>query len=281
VVSGEGWLAVEGVEDPVLLQPGDCFLLPSGRPFRLASDLALPSTDAVAVFAAPRKGNIAVHNGGGSFLLASNRFGLGGSHAHILLQTLPPIVHIREQPGQRTLGWAVERMMEELADPQPGSVLVIDHLAHMMLVQALRLYLASSAGTAVGWLAGLADRQLSKAINAVHANPARRWTLQELAAASGMSRSSFAEKFRQIVGLPAMEYLAQWRMLLAAERLQNGKDPISVIAPSLGYESEAAFSTAFKKIMGVSPRQYARTQPPVFAAPPVPAPLGGGLETAA
>jgi AraC-like DNA-binding protein len=151
----------------------------------------------------------------------------------------------------------------------------------MMLVQALRLYLASSAGTAVGWLAGLADRQLSKAINAIHANPAQRWTLQELAATSGMSRSSFAEKFRRTVGMPAMEYLAQWRMLLAAERLQNGKDPISVIAPSLGYESEAAFSTAFKKIMGVSPRQYARTQPPVFAAPPVPAPLGGGLETAA
>jgi AraC-like DNA-binding protein len=261
VVSGQCWLSVEGVDPPVLLT--------SGRPFRLASDLSLPATDAVAVFTAPRTGNIALHNGGGGFLLASNRFGIEGSQADMLLRSLPPVLHIRDRPGQATLRWAVERMMEEMRDPQPGSVLVVDHLAQMMLVQALRLHLDEPSGAAVGLLSGLADRQLSRAINAVHAEPARRWTLQDLAACAGMSRSSFAERFRKVVGMPAMEYLAQWRMLLAADRLQAGKEPISSIAPTLGYESEAAFSTAFKKIMGSSPRHYARNQPPVFASPPV------------
>ncbi|RWX79135.1 AraC family transcriptional regulator [Neorhizobium lilium] len=270
VVSGQCWMSLEGSEKPIFLQAGDCFLLPHARPFRLASDLALPPTDAVSVFSAPRNGNIAVHNGGGDFLLASNRFGLAGNHASILLRALPPFIHVRDQIGQASLRFAIERMMQELTDPQPGSVLVIDHLAHMMLVQALRLHLADSAGTGIGWLAGLADRQVSKAINAIHGDPAHRWSLRELAAAAGMSRSSFAEKFRQTVGAPAMEYTAQWRMLLAADRLQNGREPISVIAPSLGYESEAAFSTAFKKIMGSSPRQYAHNQPPVFAVPPMP-----------
>ncbi len=259
VVSGQCWMSVEGIKAPIHLQTGDCFLLPGGRPFRLASDLALPATDAVEVFTAPRLGNVAVHNGGGDFLLASNRFGLAGDHADILLRSLPPLIHVRDRPGQAALRWAVERMMEEMLDPQAGSTLVIDHLAQLMLVQALRLHLADGATSGASWLAGLADRQLSKAISAIHKDPSRRWTLQELASAAGMSRSSFAQKFRQTVGTPAMEYLARWRMLLAADRLRHGSDPISMIAPSLGYESEAAFSTAFKKIMGASPRRYARS----------------------
>jgi len=268
VVSGSGWLCVDGIGEPVRLQAGDCFLLTSGRPFRLASDLSLPATDAVAVFTAPRQGNIALHNGGGDFLLASNRFSIDGHHGEMLLRSLPPVLHVRDRPGQATLRWAVERIMEEMLDPQPGSVLVIDHLAQMMLVQALRLHLDDPTTAGIGWLAGLADRQLSKAITAIHDDPAHRWTLHGLAELAGMSRSSFAEKFRKTVGMPAMEYMGQWRMLLAAERLQNAGEPIAVIAPSLGYESEAAFSTAFKKIMGTSPRHYARTRQPLFATPP-------------
>jgi AraC-like DNA-binding protein len=258
VVSGQCWLSVEGVADPVLLKTGDCFLLPSGRPFRLASDLDVPPVDAVAIFTAPRKGSIALCNGGGDFLLVSNRFGLTGNHAGILLKMLPPIIHIRDEAGQATLRWLVERMMQEMREPQPGSSLLVEHLAHMMLVQALRLHLADAAQASVGWLFALADRQMSAVINAMHGDPARRWTLQQLALLAGMSRSSFAQKFKQTVGTAPMEYLAQWRMLLAGDRLTNSRDPISVIAPSLGYESEAAFSTAFKKLMGCSPRQYGR-----------------------
>ena len=92
----------------------------------------------------------------------------------------------------------------------------------------------------------------------MHADPARRWTLQHLAERVGMSRSAFAAKFKTTVGSSPMDYLTRWRMLLAGERLANSSDPISVISPSLGYDSESAFSTAFKRVMGCSPRRYSR-----------------------
>lgn len=267
VVSGGCWLSVEGVPDPRRLETGDCFLLPHGRPFRLASDMAVAPVDAATVFSGARGGGIVTHNGGGDFFLVSSRFALGddrggdnlgGNHAGILLRMLPPIVHIRKGSDQAVLRWWVERMMQELREPQPGGFLVIQHLAHMMLVQALRLHLAEGLSGGVGWLFALADKQMGTAINAMHDNPAQRWTLETLAARAGMSRSSFALKFKETVGASPMDYLTRWRMLLAGDRLRNSGDPISVIALSLGYESESAFSTAFKRVMGCSPRQYSR-----------------------
>ena len=152
----------------------------------------------------------------------------------------------------------MERMRQELREPQPGGFLMAQHLAHMMLVQALRLHLAEGLKGGVGWLFALADKQMSAAIYSIHDDPAHRWTLQELGKRAGMSRSTFALKFKQTVGASPMEYLTRWRMLLAGDRLVNSSDPISAIAPSLGYESESAFSTAFKRVMGCSPRQYGR-----------------------
>ena len=134
--------------------------------------------------------------------------------------------------------------MHELREGQPGAVLVAQHLAHMMLVQALRLHLAEESRSGVGFFA-LSDKRLSAAMGAMHGDPARRWTLQELAERAGMSRSSFAMKFKETVGETPMEYLTRWRMLLAADRLENSNDPVSVIALSLGSESASAFSTAF------------------------------------
>ena len=148
--------------------------------------------------------------------------------------------------------------MQELREPQAGGILVAQHLAHMLLVQALRLHMAEGLRGGVGWLFALADKQMSAAINSMHEDPAHRWTLRELAKRAGMSRSTFALKFKQTVGASPMEYLTRWRMLLAGDRLTNSGDPISVIALSLGYESESAFSTAFKRVMGCSPRQYSR-----------------------
>jgi AraC-like DNA-binding protein len=128
----------------------------------------------------------------------------------------------------------------------------------MMLVQALRLHLAEGLRGGVGWLFALGDKQMNAAIQSMHDDPAHRWTLQKLAERVGMSRSIFALKFKQTVGTSPMEYLMRWRMLLAGDRLANSSDPISAIALSLGYESESAFSKAFKRIMGCSPRQYSR-----------------------
>ena len=260
VVSGQCWLSVEGVPGAVQLTTGDCFLLPSGRPFRLASEMALTPVDAATVFASVRKGGIVSYNGGGDFSLVSSRFALAGNHAGILLRMLPPIIHIRDEECRAALRWSVERTMQELRAQQPGGFLMIQHLAHMMLVQALRLYLAEGSKSTAGWLFALADKQMATAMKAMHDNPAHRWTLQQLAEQAGMSRSAFALKFKETVGTSPMEYLAHWRMALASDRLENSRDPISVIAPSLGYDSEAAFSTAFKRVMGCSPREYGRNQ---------------------
>jgi len=266
VVSGQCWLSVEGVPDPVRLETGDGFLLPSGRPFRLASDLSLPPLEARTVFSAARSGGIVSWNGGGDFLLVSSRFALDGNHAGILLRMLPPIVHIRKESDKAALRWSVERMMQELREGQPGGFLVIQHLAHMMLVQALRLHLAEGLRGGVGWLFALADKQMGAAISAMHADPGHPWTLQALAARAGMSRSTFALKFKATVGKAPLEYLARWRMMLAGDRLANSSDPVSVIALSLGYESESAFSTAFKRVMGCSPRQYGRGRAPASSS---------------
>jgi AraC-like DNA-binding protein len=258
VVSGECWLSVEGVPDAVRLGTGDCFLLPRGRPFRLASDLTLTPIDAIAMFRARPNGSVSSHNGGGECSLVGGHFVLDGNHADILLGMLPPIVHIRKEADKAALRWSLDRMMQELRDPQPGGFLVVDHLAHMMLLQALRLHLAEGIEGGVGWLFALADRQMSLAIGAMHDDPAHRWTLQALAERAGMSRSTFALRFKETVGASPLEYLTRWRMLLAADRLENSCDSISVIALSLGYESESAFSTAFKRVTGRSPRRYSR-----------------------
>jgi AraC-like DNA-binding protein len=127
-----------------------------------------------------------------------------------------------------------------------------------MLVQVLRLYLADREEPGVGWLRALADRQVGSAVNAMHAQPAHRWSLQELARVAGLSRSTFAHRFAEIVGTPPLAYLARWRMMLAGDRLRNTRDTVASIAIGLGYESEGAFSTAFKREMACSPRQYRR-----------------------
>ena len=258
VIAGQCWLSVEGVPDVVRLKSGDCFLLPSGHPFRFGTDLTVKPIDALTIFANGRNGGIFTFNGGGDCFIAGGHFAFTGSHAGILLGVLPPIVHIQNPSDRAAMRWSLERMRQELLEPQPGGFLVAQQLAYMMLVQALRLHLAEGLKGGVGWLFALADKQMSAAIQSLHDDPSRRWTLQELAERVGMSRSSFALKFRETVGEPPMEYLTRWRMLLAGDRLTNSSDSISEIARSLGYESESSFSTAFKRVMGCAPRQYSR-----------------------
>jgi AraC-like DNA-binding protein len=259
VVSGQIWLQVEGVSEPVRLKTGDCFLLPRGWPFRLATDLKAPAVDALSVLAnARRSGGVLIVNGGGECVVIGGNFALVGDHAGMLLGALPPIVHIRTESDKAAMRWSLERMRQELREGEPGGFLMAQHLAHLMLLQALRLHLAEGSGASVGWLFALSDKHIAAAITAVHDAPAHPWTLQTLAERAGMSRSTFALRFKERVGESPMEYLTRWRMLLAGDRLMNSSDPVSLIARSLGYESENAFSTAFKRVMGRSPRQYGR-----------------------
>ncbi|HEY4381857.1 MAG TPA: AraC family transcriptional regulator [Acidobacteriaceae bacterium] len=258
VVAGQCWLAVEGVAEAVRVTAGDCFLLPRGWPFRLATDLKLTPVGFRTLIGERSSGGIALINGGGGCLIVGGHFALSGSHAGILLGVLSPIVHIRDKADKATLRWSLERMRQELLEPQPGGMLIAQQLAFTMLVQALRLHLAEGLRGGVGWLFALADAQIGAAITAMHEDPARGWSLQELAERVGMSRSSFALKFKETVGESPMEYLTRWRMHLAGDRLTNSGDSVSAVAQGMGYESESAFSTAFKRVMGCSPRQYGR-----------------------
>jgi len=266
MVSGEAWLAVEGVSDPVQLKAGDCFLLPRGRPFCLASDLGVTPVDFFTLRGNAKNGTVAAYGGGGKFSMVGGHFALSGDHASILLGMLPPIVHLQKESDKAVLRWSIERIMEEMREPQPGSLLIAQHLAYTMLLQALRLHLSDASHGRVGWLFALADKQMGAAITALHEAPGHHWTLQSLAERVGMSRSTFAQRFKDTVGESPMEYLTRWRMLVAGDKLAHSSEPVSVISLALGYESEAAFSTAFKRVMGCSPRQYGRGERPEGAA---------------
>lgn len=258
MISGQCWLSVEGILDPLLLTAGDCFLLPRGRPFCLTTDLSLPRVDFRTVLAARSAGKEAFNEEAGEHAIVGGHFILTGNHADILLNSLPPIVHIRKESDKAAMRWSLERLREELRHPQPGGSLIAQQLAYMMLIQALRLHLADGANGSVGWLFALADPQMSTAIACMHDDPGHLWTLRRLSERAGMSRSVFALRFKETVGMTPMEYLTRWRMLLAGERLKNSDDSISEIASSLGYESESAFGKAFKRVMGCTPRQHGR-----------------------
>jgi AraC-like DNA-binding protein len=259
VVSGECWLLVEGVLEPAQVKTGDCFLLPTERSFQMASDLNLPPVDVKTILKLPLNGNVATCNQGGDCFIVGGHFTLATPHAEMLLRVLPPIVHLQTEHDRLELRWSLERMGQELGAKRPGCELIAQHLAHMILAQAIRLYVEQDSQDRVGWLFAFADKQLSAAMEAMHGNPAHRWTLQTLAERAGMSRTIFASKFKRMVGSSVMDYLARWRMLLAADRLIHTEDAVATIAESLGYESESAFTKAFKRVMGHSPRQYGRT----------------------
>ena len=255
VTQGACWIAVEGAGKPKRVLEGDCVLLPHGRPFRIASDLALPPDDWRNHFLDAGEGAVVKLNENGGATMLGSHFQLAGWQAELLLDVLPPILHLQAGTSLARLGWAFDRLREELNDCQPGGILIAQQLACMIFVQVLRLYLGECDGR--GWLFALSDKHVGAAIAAMHRQPSKRWTVAALADLVGMSRSSFAARFRARVGDGPIEYLTRWRMLLAGRGLSRG-EPVSKIACALGYESESAFRTAFKRVTGRTPRLHAR-----------------------
>lgn len=257
VVSGRCWLAVEDEETPILLEAEDCVLLPNGRRFRMARDLSFRATHISELQESDWRGGIATLNNGGDTLILGGHFAFSGDHTKMLLGAMPPIMRLRDEDEKAGLRWSLERMRRELIIRRPGGVLVVQNLAHLLLVQALRLYLAQGSGR-TGWLFALGDPKLAPVVSAIHADPGLPWTLSMLANRASMSRSKFALRFKSITGLSPIDYVLRWRMLLACERLAEGKDSLSAIAMSLGYQSDSAFNTAFKRVVGCSPGKYSR-----------------------
>lgn len=181
LVSGSAWLAVEGEPGSIRLEAGDCVLLPNGRRFLIARDLAFAPIGVATLPEEDWNGGIATVKGGGETTMLGGHFGFAGEHVDILLGSMPSIIRLRDKAEKAGLRWALDRLRQELLGAQPGARLVVQHLAHLMLVQALRLYLSHGVGSGVGWLFALGDERIAAAIGAIHASPGARWTLSELA----------------------------------------------------------------------------------------------------
>ncbi len=255
LVRGECWVTIDGVRDPVRLVMGDCLVLPHGRAFRLGSDLVTPALDARTLMSGRPYNGVVTCSPGDDFFLLGGHFALD-ENGDRLLKVLPPFVHARRESDRASLREAVERMLAEMRTSEPGGLLLAQQNAYTLLVLVLRSYLAEAQGSDVGWLSALADGQIAGAIVSMHEHPADNWTVQALAQRAGMSRTTFAERFRRIMGASPIAYLTRCRMLLAADRLMYTQESIAVVAESVGYESESAFSAAFKRTMGAGPREY-------------------------
>lgn len=174
-----------------------------------------------------------------------------------LLEALPPVIKAGDVEGDGGwLGQFIRLAVSEVAEKRAGSETVLTKLSELMFVDVLRRYVESLPPQQTGWLAGLRDPHLAKALALIHDRPAHNWTVEALAKESALSRTVLAERFTKIVGMPPMHYLAKWRMQIASELLSAGNSNVANIAAEIGYESEAAFSRAFKKMIGVPPSAW-------------------------
>jgi AraC-like DNA-binding protein len=266
VTRGRCWLEVEGAE-PNLLQPGDLALVPHGEGHKLASE---PGTAAANLFELPREQvseryEVLRHGGGGaatSVICGAVRF--DHPAAHRLVKVLPAMIRVEVASSQQR-DWiqsTLAFMAAEAKELRPGGETVVTRLADILVIQAIRSWIDQDPAAQTGWLGALKDRQIGRAIALIHRDPARAWSLASLASEVAMSRSAFAARFAHLVGEPAMHYVARWRMQVALTGLKDEGATLGELASRLGYQSEAAFSRAFKRLLGVSPGAVRRKDAP-------------------
>lgn len=262
VISGQAWLEVGGME-PSLLQPGDLALVPHGEGHRLASE---PGQPGPGLFDLPReylseRYEIIHHGGGGAMTrMVCGVVRFDHPAARHLVSVLPRLISV-EAAKSPQLDWlhsTLRLMAAEASELRPGGETVITRLADILVIQAIRSWIASDPAAQTGWLGALGDRQIGRAITVIHRDPARSWTVADLAHEVAMSRSAFAARFNELVGEPPMHYLARWRMQVAQTWLNEDSATVGELAIRLGYQSEAAFSRAFKRFTGVSPGSIRR-----------------------
>jgi AraC-like DNA-binding protein len=256
VARGECWLTMEGHE-PVLLREGDFYLLGNPPPYVLASEPTEQPLDARSLWGGSARGAARIGpEAEEDTYLCGGHFSFDDTNAPVLLDVLPPLVHVRAaDPRGKLLAHLSAMLVTEVETAAVGSSLILDHLAQILFIHMLRAH-ADQASRPAGWLGALSDDGIGAALRAMHADVAHRWTLNELAGISHMSRSAFAAAFKTKIGTAPLEYLIQWRMSLARDALRRGTLSISELAFATGYESESAFSTAFRRVAGASPKQF-------------------------
>jgi AraC-like DNA-binding protein len=262
VEEGAAWVIPLGGE-AVRVSAGDLVLLPHGRGHSIVDS---PHTPAEAIGAlathAFNRDDLTLRAGGGgaSSRLVCGFFGFEGSVLPAVISALPTVVHIpRSDAGAPPWLAAISHfLVDEARAPNPGSSLMISRLIDLLVIRALRSW-ASDQARHTGWLAGLGDERISRALSAMHADPFRRWTVNDLAEVTLMSRSIFAQRFAATVGEPPLHYLARWRLTIAADLLRSAGLKVTEAAQRVGYASDAAFSRAFKAQFGYAPSE-ARNQ---------------------
>jgi len=256
VLEGGCRLTVDG-QRPLILQAGDFLLLPATPGFTMSgAEPVTPQRLDPKVMAA-RAGVVrhGTRRGRPDVRLLGGYFGFDSPDAAMLVSLLPALVHVR---GATRLSTLVNLVADESSQERPGRELVLERLVEVMLVEALRA--TPSADAPPGLLRGLADVRLAVALRSVHREPARSWTVPQLAKKAGLSRSAFFVRFTATVGMPPMEYLLAWRMALAKDLLRRSDLGVGEVAEHVGYGSQSTFSTAFSRHVGQPPRRYAREQ---------------------
>ncbi|MCW5621928.1 MAG: AraC family transcriptional regulator [Burkholderiales bacterium] len=263
ITEGECFVEI-GDQPPVHLNAGDVVIFPQGDAHRMTSAPGLtpaPGTGLAELLS--RRPRLLTYGGGGARTrLMCGYLACDARLARMLLTGLPPLlrVNVRGSNAGIWLEASVRYALAEARSPRPGGAGVLAKLAEVLFIEVLRLYVNEQSQGRTGWLAGVGDRIVGAALNALHKNPANAWTLEGLARAAGTSRSVLAERFQHLVGTSPMQYLTQWRMLLAANLLCSSNIPLARVAENVGYQTDTAFSRAFRREFGVPPSIWRRSQ---------------------
>jgi AraC-like DNA-binding protein len=247
--------------EPVVIEAGEVVILPHNHGHLLGSHLDLPPVPGREIVRAPPEGGLWVirHGGGGEQTrIVCGFLGCDRLEGNPLIDSLPPLLRFDTRQGS-TAAWmksSLEFAAHEIATRRAGSETVLAKLSELLFVEALRHYVEGLPDEQTGWMAGLKDPHVSRALGLLHGRVAKEWTVDDLGREVGLSRSALADRFTRLIGEPPIRYLARWRIQRAAHELRTSDMPLARIAEQVGYESEAAFNRAFKRSLGVPPATW-------------------------
>ena len=265
VVEGELHIRVEGEDgEGLVLGAGEVVLLPRNDPHLMGSDLTRPPAEGSDIIH-PRKdgGLFSIHHGGtgARTRMVCGFLGCDRAEGNLVLSTLPPLLKldVEQSGGAEWIRSTLQYGAAEVAAGRPGSTTMLAKLSEVLFLEAVRCYAESLPDDQTGWLAGLRDPYVGRALALLHRDITRRWTVDDLGREVGLSRSALADRFIRLIGVPPMHYLTNWRMQVATQKLRNTNASLAQVAEKVGYDSEAAFSRAFKKTFGAAPATWRRS----------------------
>ena len=255
---GNCWLSVEGIPEPIPLAGGDCFLLAPGTSIVLRDSPRTRPRCSFREVGAKASNNVAHYGGGGApTTIVCGSLSFDRASLRPITHLLPSFILIKsDQARMLALHITMQALASEMAEQAPGSEVVATRLAEVLFIQVLRAHIESGPKRNKGWLRAIFDPQIGTALSAIHDKVNIPWTVESLAEAAGMSRSAFAARFKELLGQTPLEYVTGWRMQKGMRLLQQRDKKLIDIARSVGYESDAAFSKAFKRVVGASPGEY-------------------------